>query len=56
MHLQPVFANAPFYGNGTSEQLFDKGLCLPSSPVLSEDDLERVIEVFGKTTKITFEK
>jgi len=47
MHLQPVFANAPFYGNGTSERIFDKGLCLPSSPVLTEDDLNRVIQVFS---------
>lgn len=47
MHLQPVFADAPYYGNGVSESLFDKGLCLPSSPVLSEGDLERVVEVFG---------
>ncbi len=46
MHLQPVFAGAPFYGNGVSEALFDKGLCLPSGPVLSEGDLERVVEVF----------
>lgn len=46
MHLQPVFENAPFYGDGTSEQLFDKGLCLPSSPVLTESDLNRIIQVF----------
>ena len=32
MHLQPVFKNAPFYGNGTSERLFEIGLCLPSGP------------------------
>lgn len=47
MHLQPVFADAPYYGNGVAESLFDKGLCLPSGPVLSEGDLERVVEVFG---------
>ena len=46
MHMQPVFADAPFYGDGTSEKLFDKGLCLPSSPVLTEEDLRRVVEVF----------
>src|SRR5690606_1428735 len=28
MHLQPVFSDAPFYGDGTSEKLFEKGLCL----------------------------
>jgi dTDP-4-amino-4,6-dideoxygalactose transaminase len=42
MHLQPIFADAPFYGNGTSEKLFENGLCLPSGSNLSEEDLERV--------------
>jgi dTDP-4-amino-4,6-dideoxygalactose transaminase len=46
MHLQPLYAGAPFYGDGTSEELFEKGLCLPSSPAVSNDDLERVIGVF----------
>lgn len=45
MHLQPVFANAPFYGDGICEYLFDIGLCLPSSPVLTEKDIFRVIDV-----------
>lgn len=45
MHLQPVFAEAPFYGNGTSEQLFDIGLCLPSGPTLTDEDIRRVAGV-----------
>lgn len=45
MHLQPIFADSPFYGDGTSEALFEKGLCLPSSPVLSENDIDRVVNV-----------
>lgn len=44
MHLQPVFSGAPFYGNGTSERLFETGLCLPSGSNLSDDELERVVE------------
>jgi dTDP-4-amino-4,6-dideoxygalactose transaminase len=44
MHLQPVFAHAPFYGNGTSEKLFEQGLCLPSGSILSDEDIRRVIE------------
>lgn len=44
MHLQPVFSDAPFYGNGTSEKLFDHGLCLPSGSNLTEDDLTRVVK------------
>jgi dTDP-4-amino-4,6-dideoxygalactose transaminase len=42
MHLQPVFADAPFYGDGTSEKLFEKGLCLPSGSNLSTTNLVRV--------------
>lgn len=44
MHLQPVFASVPFYGDGTSERLFDEGLCLPSGSNLSREDLQRVSE------------
>lgn len=44
MHLQPVFSDAPFYGDGTSEKLFKKGLCLPSGSNLTSEDLERVAE------------
>jgi dTDP-4-amino-4,6-dideoxygalactose transaminase len=48
MHLQPVFATAPAYVNGVSEDLFNKGLCLPSSPILSTDDLNRVVQVLDR--------
>lgn len=45
MHLQPVFANCPSYVNGTSEKLFNTGLCIPSSSILSEEDVDRVASV-----------
>ena len=45
MHLQPVFKDAPFYGNGTSERLFEIGLCLPSGPTLTDEDVARVARV-----------
>ena len=45
MHLQPVFENCDFYGDGTSESLFEKGLCLPSGSNLSTDDLDRVVKI-----------
>ena len=44
MHLQPVFSQAPFYGDGTSEKLFETGLCLPSGPSLADKDIHRVVE------------
>ena len=45
MHLQPVYAKNPFYGNGTSEKIFSLGLCLPSGSSLTDADLARVVEV-----------
>ena len=45
MHLQPVFKEFPAYVDGTSEDLFKRGLCLPSGSNLSEDDLKKVVDV-----------
>ena len=42
MHTQPVFEGSPKYVNGVSEELFSMGLCLPSGPWVSDDDVERV--------------
>jgi len=44
MHMQPIFTDAPNYGDGTSERLFMNGLCLPSGSNLSETDLQRVVK------------
>ena len=43
MHLQPVYADAPAYTNGVSEQLFRTGLCLPSGPWVTDDDVQLII-------------
>lgn len=45
MHLQPVFAGCEVIGGNVSEELFEKGLCLPSGSNLSESDLQRVVDV-----------
>ena len=44
MHKQPVFASAPYYGNGVSESLFERGLCLPSGSSLTNEQIARVID------------
>lgn len=44
LHLQPIFADAPRYVNGTSEQLFRVGLCLPSGPMVSEEDVVYIVQ------------
>ncbi len=43
MHLQPVFEGCEFFGDGSSELLFEIGLCLPSGSNLTNDDLNRVV-------------
>ncbi len=42
MHLQPVFQQYPSYTNGVSEDLFAKGMCLPSGSNLTKEELERI--------------
>lgn len=48
MHLQPVFLENLSFTNGVSEDLFLRGLCLPSGSNLLEEDLERIIKVIKK--------
>ncbi len=48
LHLQPLFKDAPAYVNGTCEQLFEKGLCLPSGTKMTKEDLDLVIELLIK--------
>ena len=42
MHLQPIFANDPYYGGTISESLFQNGLCLPSGSNLDNNDRNRI--------------
>lgn len=42
MHLQPIFKDAPYYGEGISDKLFELGLCLPSGSNLTGADKERI--------------
>ncbi len=48
MHMQPIFEKFPNYTSGTSEDLFERGLCLPSGSNLCSDDLERVVTLITK--------
>lgn len=45
MHLQPVFDKYPYYGTKIAEELFNKGLCLPSGSNLTDEDKNRIKEV-----------
>lgn len=44
MHKQPVYANNPAYVNGVSEQLFKQGLCLPSGPMVTDEDVQYIVD------------
>lgn len=51
MHLQPVFADAPAYLNGVSENLFSQGLCLPSGPWVTPEDVKMIVSEIKKCAK-----
>lgn len=48
MHLQPIFSEYTCYTDGTSADLFDRGLCLPSGSNLEKKDLDRVTAIIFK--------
>jgi pyridoxal phosphate-dependent aminotransferase EpsN len=48
MHLQPLFAGVERVGGEVAESLHRRGVCLPSSSSLSEEDQDRVMEAIGK--------
>ena len=52
MHLQPIFSSYPAYVNGTSERLFQQGLCLPSGSNMTDEDRERVLSVLKRAFNI----
>ena len=45
MHLQPVFKDAQYFGGNVAENLFGRGLCLPSGTELNEDDLATIVHL-----------
>lgn len=44
MHLQPVYKGSPSFTNGVSESLFRTGLCLPSGPYVSDEDVRYIVD------------
>lgn len=56
MHLQPYYKVYPFYshkddGISVSEDIFNRGFCLPSDTKMTNKDIERVINIVKKTIK-----
>lgn len=44
MHKQPVYKNAPAYVNGVSEAVFKMGMCLPTGPLVSDEDVRYIVD------------
>ena len=49
MHLQPIFKEYKYFGNGIAQELFEQGICLPSGSNLTDGDRQRIASVFQKT-------
>ena len=45
MHMQPVFRDRDFISTGVGEDIFARGLCLPSDIKMTEEQQEKVIAV-----------
>ncbi|WP_158849986.1 aminotransferase class V-fold PLP-dependent enzyme [Algibacter sp. L1A34] len=52
MHQQPVFKDYLHFTDGTSQDLFEKGLCLPSGSNLTGNDLNRILEIINNTPNL----
>ena len=68
MHMQPVFEITPgargiahsdskrykarMVGGEVSEDLFERGLCLPSGTQMTEEDLHRIVTILKTCHKI----
>lgn len=48
MHLQPVYKDALTYANGVSEKLYKTGICLPSGPWVSDEDVKYIVDTIKK--------
>lgn len=51
MHLQPLFSNTTSFLDGTSQNLYNKGICLPSPTSLPKEELSSIVEVIKKVCK-----
>jgi len=50
MHMQPVYKDAPAYVNGVSEALFKVGICLPSGPWVTDEQVRYIVDAIKAST------
>ena len=48
MHMQPIFSCNAYYGNKIAETIFERGLCLPSGPSLTDEQILEVVSSIKK--------
>src|SRR5262249_59991342 len=51
MHLQPVFRDCEMAGGPVAEDLFDRGLCLPSGSRMTAEQIDRVVALVAATPR-----
>ena len=49
LHMQPIFTGCPAYVNGVSEHLFKNGICLPSGPMVTDEDVTLIANTIKST-------
>ncbi|MGK7949416.1 MAG: DegT/DnrJ/EryC1/StrS family aminotransferase [Xenococcaceae cyanobacterium] len=54
LHLQKVFAECESIGGSVAEDLFERGLCLPSSSNLTDVEIQRVIEAVKAAFAVSY--
>jgi pyridoxal phosphate-dependent aminotransferase EpsN len=52
MHLQPLYARSEYFGGAVAEDLFQRGICLPSSSSLTDEQQLHVVNVVRKTAGV----
>lgn len=52
MHAQPVYQNVPSYTNGVSESIFKRGLCLPSGPLVTDEDVAYIVDTIDRKSVV----
>ena len=52
MHLQPLYTSCECYGGEVAQDLFRRGICLPSASSLTSDDQQHVIDVVRKSARV----
>lgn len=51
MHLQPLFKDSLAFVDGTSQRLFESGICLPSGGALEKRDIDEIASLIRKFLK-----